>query len=89
MGGWEEHTDAIVLCFWEFLLPSLILGLVSPTLLCIPSIAENDCKIFMGIFKTIQEDFWSIVKSHTWNAQQAEYFSFHNDVVNQFFLVSW
>lgn len=39
----------------------------------------------MGIFKTIQEDFWSIVKSHTWNAQQAEYFSFHNDVVNQFF----
>lgn len=73
--------------FYFFL--SLILGLVSPTLLCIPYITENDCKIFMGIFKTIQEDFWSIVKSHTWNAQQAEYFSFHNDVVNQFFLVSW
>lgn len=49
--------------FYFFL--SLILGLVSPTLLCIPYITENDCKIFMGIFKTIQEDFWSIVKSHT------------------------
>lgn len=77
-------------CAYEsFYFLSLILGLVSPTLLCIPYITENDCKInFMGIFKTIQEDFWSIVKSHTWNAQQAEYFSFHNDVVNQFFLVS-
>lgn len=74
-------------CAYEsFYFLSLVLGLVSPTLLCIPYITENDCKInFMGIFKTIQEDFWSIVKSHTWNAQQAEYFSFHNDVVNQFF----
>lgn len=73
-------------CAYEsFYFLSLILGLVSPTLLCIPYITENDCKInFMGIFKTIQEDFWSVVKSHTWNAQQAEYFSFHNDVVNFF-----
>lgn len=82
--GWEEPLSCAYESFYSFL--SLILGLVSPTLLCIPYITENDCKIFMGIFKTTQEDFWSIVKSHTWNAQQAEYFSFHNDVVNQFFL---
>lgn len=64
-GGGKSVRMPLSCAYGSFYFLSLILGLVSLTLLCTPYITENDCKIFMGIFKTIQEDFWSIVKSHT------------------------
>lgn len=51
MGVGRAYGLPLSCAYESFYFLSLILGLVSPTLLCIPYITENDCKInFYGNF---------------------------------------
>jgi hypothetical protein len=44
-GKSTRRSLSCALAYESFHFPSLLLGLVAPTLLYIPSITENDCKI--------------------------------------------